>query len=88
MKSMQFEVTNNEGKKTVCEVIATYHDEDTNKDFIVYTDKTYDENNKLKVYYSLYEIKDNMIRLIDVVDNEDKKIGLEIIKDVISDLNN
>lgn len=86
MESMQFETKDKNGNKIICEVIATYHDDKTNKDFIVYTDKTLDENNKLKVYYSLYEEIDNSIRLIDITDANDKKIGLQIIKEIINDI--
>ncbi len=86
MNSMQFEVTKNDGKKVICEVIATYHDDDTNKDFIVYTDKTFDENKKLKIYYSLYEKVHNAIKLIDITDINDKKIGLELIKEIINEI--
>lgn len=86
MESMQFEITNNEGKKIICEVIATYHDDNSNKDFIFYTDKTFN-NNKLNLYYSLYEKQSNKIKLIDITDAEDKKIGLEIIKELINDIN-
>lgn len=45
MESMQFEITNSKGKKIVCEVIATYHDNYSNKDFIVYTDNTFNKDN-------------------------------------------
>lgn len=88
MDRLQFEVTNKDGSKLLCETIATYHDDETSKDFIVYTDMTFDENKKLKVYYSLYEIIDNNIKLIDITDSNDKKIGLELIKEVVSDVNN
>ena len=88
MESMQFEITNNEGKKIVCEVIATYHDNQTNKDFIVYTDNTYNKDNKLNLYYSLYEKQSNGLKLIDIVSNEDKKIGLNLIKEILSDIKN
>ena len=88
MESMQFEVTKKDGKKVVCDVIATYHDDDTNKDFIVYTDRTLNEERKLNLYYSLYENHGNNIKLIDIVDIEDKKIGLELIKELVNDINN
>ena len=88
MKSMQFETKDNNGNKIICEVIATYHDDDINKDFIVYTDKTLDKNKKLKVYYSLYKQIDNNIKLIDIIDSEDKQIGLQLIKEILNDLNN
>ena len=58
------------------------------KDFIVYTDKTFNENNKLKVYYSLYSMVENKIKLIDITDIEDKKIGLELIKEIIKNMKN
>ena len=86
MKSMQFAIKDKSGRKIICEVIATYHDDETNKDYIVYTDKTLDENKKLKLYYSLYKQIDNNIKLIDVKDPEDKKVGLQLIKEIIEDI--
>ena len=86
MESMQFETTNKEGKKVVCEVIATYHDDNTNKDFIIYTDKSFDDNKRLSLYYSLYEKRNNNIKLIDITNAEDKRIGLEIIKELVNDI--
>lgn len=86
MKSLQFEAINKEGKKIICEVIATYHDDNSNKDFIVYTDKSFDDNKKLNLYYSLYEKHNNSIKLIDITNVEDKKIGLEIIKELVNDI--
>lgn len=88
MDILQFEVTNKDGSKLLCEAIATYHDDETNKDFIVYTDKTFDENKKLKLYYSLYKMQGNNIKLIDIIEAEDKKIGLELIKELVTDISN
>ena len=86
MERMQFIKTDKKGNKVVCETIATYHDEDDNKDYIVYTDNTFDENNKLKVYYSLYEMLDKNIKLIEIKTNEERKIGLELVKSILEDL--
>ncbi len=86
MESMQFEVTNKSGDKIICEVIATYHDDNRNKDFIVYTDRTINKDKKLNIYYSLYEKIENNIKLIDITDIEDKKIGMELIKEIIKDI--
>ena len=84
---MQFEITNKDGKKIICDVIATYRDDNVNKDFIVYTDKSFDEKGKLKLFYSLYKKVGNSIKLIDITDIEDKKIGLELIKEIFNDIN-
>ena len=83
---MQFDTKDKNGNKITCEVIATYHDDETNKDYIVYTDKTLDENKKLKIYYSLYKQIDNNIKLIDITDINDKKIGLKLIEELINDI--
>ena len=85
MEHTSFKVINN-NIETICEVIATYHDDDTNKDFIVYTDGTLTNDNKLKLYYSLYESVNNGIKLINVESSEDKKIGLQLIQEIIKDL--
>ena len=87
MNRLQFEVTNKDGGKLLCETIATYHDDDTNKDYIVYTDNTHDEENKLRVYYSLYEMKEKGIKLIEATTADEKRVGLELIKEVIVDVN-
>ena len=86
MEKLQFRI-NNSNKEIVCDVIATYHDDDTNKDFIIYTDRTLDEHHKLKLYYSLYKKIDNNIKLIDIIDIEDRKIGLQLIQEIVKDLN-
>lgn len=70
-------------KGVVLEGIATYHDETLNKDFIVYTDMTYDDIGKLKIYYSLYKMIDNKINLIEVTTPEERKVGLQLIKDIV-----
>ena len=74
MESMQFEMIKKNGTKVICDVIATYYDEERNKNFIVYTDKTFDKAGKLNLYYGLYEKVNNSIKLIDITDVEDKKL--------------
>lgn len=74
------------GKYVECDAIATYHDEDSNKDFIVYTDKILNESGQLKLYYSYYTMGDKTIKLLPVKDLKGKKVALELIKEVISGL--
>ncbi len=88
MEKLEFEVTNSLGNKIKCEVIATYHDRETNKDYMVYTDKTLTEDNKLKIYHTVYEQVGNSIKLIDSDDPKDKKIGLELINEILKILGN
>lgn len=88
MEALQFEVVDKKGEKIICDVIATYHDDEVDKDFLVYTDHTVDENQKINIFYSLYERVDNNIKLIDTTDVVYQKIGLELVKEIISDVHN
>lgn len=87
MKKLEFEIINSLGNKIKCEVIATYHDKETNKDYMVYTDKTFTEDHKLKIYHTVYEQVDNKIKLIDSNDPKDKKIGLELVEYILQEIN-
>ena len=42
------------GMKKSYDVIRTFKNERNGKDYIVYTDNTYDEDNKLRIYAALY----------------------------------
>lgn len=70
------------GLEIVYDIIATYHDDLTDKNYIVYTDKQTDENNKLNLFYSLYKKEGNRVQLLETNAYEDKKIGLELIKEI------
>ena len=82
MKYSQFE----DSKGTIYEIFATYHDDENNKDFIVYTDKTFTKDNKINLYYSLYKNVNNGIILINTESLEDKKIGLQLVQEILKDL--
>ena len=53
-ETMTFKVINDEGKEIECEVLFTFESEETNKNYIVYTDNTIDEEGNTKVYASIY----------------------------------
>ena len=48
-----------DGTKITYDVILTFHNDINNKDYIVYTDNTYDSDDKLKIYASIYNSFDN-----------------------------
>ena len=75
-------ITYENGVEIIYDVIATYHDDLTDKDFIIYTDKKIDEQNNLNLFYSLYKNDNNSIKLLETTNLEDKKIGLELIKEI------
>lgn len=65
-------------------VIATYYDEEyTKKNYIIYTDKNLIDN-KLQIYYSLYEkVSDKEIKLVDIKTPLEKKVALSFLKEVM-----
>lgn len=52
---MTFTVTNDEGKEIACEVLFTFESDETNKNYMVYTDNSIDEEGNTKVFASIYE---------------------------------
>jgi len=51
----KFTVIDNEGKEIECEVLFTFESDETNKNYIVYTDNTKDEIGNIKVYASIFD---------------------------------
>lgn len=43
-----------EGNKREYDVILTFHNDNNDKDYVVYTNNQTDENGKLKIYSSIY----------------------------------
>lgn len=74
------------GKKVRCEVVLTYKDSNTQKKYIVYTDGINSATKKLNLVYSLYEIENDMIKLIPILEEEDIKIGEELVKSILKDI--
>ncbi len=47
------------GKKIAYDIILTFKNKQTNKNYIVYTDNSYDQNNKLRIYAAIYNPTNN-----------------------------
>lgn len=77
---MTFKVIDNEGKEVECEVLFTFESEETNKNYIVYTDNTTDEEGNIKVYASIYNPEEEEPRLIPIETEKEWKI-IETILD-------
>lgn len=55
----QIYATLEDGREVAYDVILTFHNDHNNKNYIVYTDNSYDQENKLKIYASIYDPFDN-----------------------------
>jgi len=63
------------------DAILTYHSEEYNKHYVVYTDNKYDESNNLIIYISSYNLlnPENIVKKIDDIE-EYNKIKTEVNK--------
>lgn len=54
MNNKKIITTLSDGSKKEFDIIFTFKNENTEKDYIVYTDNSIDQNNKLRIYASIY----------------------------------
>ena len=54
MKDNSFTLIDENGNEVVYDVLFTFESEETNKNYIVYTDNTKDETGNIEVYASVY----------------------------------
>ncbi len=63
MDKNSFTLVDEEGRETVYDVLFTFESEETNKNYIVYTDNTKDQTGNIQVYASTYDPEDPSSRL-------------------------
>ena len=69
------------GKVKEYDAILTYHNEEYNKHYVVYTDNVYDNNDELIIYISSYNLINPETIVKDIEDKEEyNKIKIEINK--------
>lgn len=66
----------------LCSIIATYHDDATEKDYIIYTDETKDSDGRLNVYYGYYHLENDKLVVEKITDKADEEIALAVIEEV------
>lgn len=54
LKDMKLIVTDESGNQVICDVLLTFENEETGKDYIVYTDNTRDSSGKVQIYAAVY----------------------------------
>ncbi len=87
MDKRDFVVINDDGSIINCDALATYHHDENNKDYVVYTDWSTTEEDNLRLYYSLYENVNGNIKLIDITDLEDQELGMQLVQAIIKKAN-
>lgn len=90
MEDNKFKVINSEGKEIVCDVLFTFESDETNKNYMVYTDNTKDEAGNTRVYASVYVVdeKNNTTDLLPVETDKEWKIIETILESVSEETKN
>ena len=81
-EKMTFKAINGEGKEVECEVLFTFESDETNKNYIVYTDNTQDEQGNTKVYASIYEPENEDLKLTPIETEKEWKIIETILNEI------
>lgn len=85
MKKSTFSMLNEEGKEVVYDVLFTFENEETKKNYIVYTDNTIDEKTgNVEVYASIYDPKDKHSKLEPIETDKEWKV-IETILDTLKE---
>lgn len=78
MKKNTFTLIDENGKEVEYDVLFTFESEETNKNYIVYTDQTKDDVGNIQVYASIYD-PDNPNSKLDPIETEKEWKVIETI---------
>ena len=79
-----FTIVNDNGEEIKCEILFTYEDEKTKKNYMAYTDNTLDEEGNTKVYASIFNPEEENPVLLPIETEEEWKL----IEGILSSLSN
>jgi len=79
---MTFKVPNSEGKEVEYEVLFTFVSDETNKNYMVYTDGSKDENGNIRVFASVYVPGKETTELLPIETEKEWKIIDTILKEL------
>lgn len=74
MKNNKFTLIGEDGKEVEYDVLFTFESEETNRNYIVYTDQTKDSNGNIQVYASIYDPNDPNSRLEAIETDKEWKV--------------
>ena len=84
IRDNEFTIVNDEGREIKCEILFTYEDEKTKKNYMAYTDNTQDDDGNTKVYASIYNPEEENPVLLPIETDEEWKM----IEAILTSLSN
>ena len=88
MKKNSFSMLDENGKEIVYDVLFTFESEETNKNYIVYTDNSKDENGNIEVYASIYHPEDPKGKLEAIETDKEWKVIETILNTLQEEMKN
>ncbi len=86
MEENSFTMLDETGKEVKYDVLFTFQSEETNKDYIVYTDNTKDAEGNVEVYASIYHPEEENSKLEAIETEKEWKIIDTILKTIQEEL--
>ena len=74
MKKNSFTLIDENGNEVEYDVLFTFESEETNKNYIVYTDQTKDDAGNIQVYASIYDPNDPSSKLEPITTDKEWKV--------------
>ena len=81
-KENTFKIINKDGKEIEFEILFTFESDETNKNYMVYTDNTTDEEGNTKVYASVFNPNAEPLELLPVETEREWKVIETIITSI------
>ena len=79
---MTFKVISDEGKEIECEVLFTFESDETKKNYIVYTDNSFDDEGNVRVFASIYNPDEPETKLLPIESDKEWKIIETILEEL------
>lgn len=74
MEKNTFKVLGDDGREIICNVLFTFESEETNKNYIVYTDNSQDDKGNTQVFASIFDPNDPNTRLEPIETEKEWKV--------------
>ena len=86
-EKQKFIVVDDRGKEIECEPLFTFESEETNKQYVVYTDNSRDKQGNVRVFASIYNVTENGNQLLPITSEKEWKVIETIIESIQEETN-
>ncbi len=84
-KENTFKIIDKDGKEIEFEILFTFESDETNKNYMVYTDNTLDDDGNTKVYASVFNPNKEPLELLPVETEREWKVIETILSSIMED---